>query len=42
MFVYYDKMKNHVPIKVWLLKKELEENVLEQALNLTELLFVFK
>lgn len=42
MFVYYDKMENRVPIKCWLPKEELEENVLEQALNLAELPFVFK
>lgn len=42
MFVYYDKMKNNVPIKAWVSKEALEENVLEQASNLAELPFVFK
>lgn len=42
MFVYYDKMKNNAPIKAWVSKEALEENVLEQASNLAELPFVFK
>ncbi|MGG5340939.1 RtcB family protein [Enterococcus sp. AZ192] len=42
MFVHYDKSKNAAPIKVWLPKGTLEENVLEQALDLAQLPFVFK
>ncbi|MGM0125568.1 tRNA-splicing ligase RtcB [Enterococcus sp. AZ194] len=42
MFVHYEKEKEAAPIKVWLLNGALEENVLEQALNLAELPFVFK
>lgn len=42
MFVHYDKSKNATPIKVWLPKGTLEENVLEQALDLAQLPFVFK
>lgn len=41
MFVYKDETKKMVPIKVWL-EGELEENVLEQALDLAQLPFVFK
>lgn len=42
MFVHYEKNKNASPIKVWLPKGTLEENVLEQAMSLAELPFVFK
>ncbi|MBP1039699.1 RtcB family protein [Vagococcus sp. BWB3-3] len=41
MFVYYDKTKQMKPIKIWL-QNEIEENVLEQAVDLAQLPFVFK
>ncbi len=43
MFTIYDKDKQRVPIKVWLESRDqLEEQCLEQALNLSNLPFVYK
>ena len=42
MFTIFDKEQQQVPIKVWLKKEELENNVLEQARVLTNLPFVYK
>ena len=42
MFIIYDKTRQRVPIKVWLESEDqLEEQCLEQALNLSNLPFVY-
>lgn len=43
MFIIYDKTRQRVPIKVWLESEDqLEEQCLQQALNLSNLPFVYK
>lgn len=42
MFVYNDVLTNDKPIKIWLPKEEMEENVLGQAMDLAKLPFVYK
>lgn len=42
MLTVFDKDQQQVPIKAWLKKEELEDNVLEQARVLTNLPFVYK
>lgn len=42
MYIYYDKQENMKPIRIWLPKDEIEDNVLAQAINLAKLPFAYK